>query len=356
VNAGADQAVIGTAPLNLSARFTDPGATDNPWSYTITWGDGATGSGSTNSQANPITASHPYPAPGQYTARVTVTDKDGGTGFDELLVKVLDPSTVQVFSGAANIASCGTDVDEATAQILDTLPGRVFVLGDNVNPSGSAANYTNCYGPTWGRHKARTNPTIGNHEYDVTGANGYFGYFGAAAGDPTKGYYSFDLGDWHVVVLNNTASVASGIGSVQEQWLKADLAASTKRCTIAMFHYPLFFSSDDPSWHSASGVLGIWNDLYQAGAEIVLNGQQYDYERFAPQDPGGNADPRGIREFNVGTGGYATALPTSIAPNTEAVSDAYGILKLSLGPDSYTWQFIPAGGSTFTDSGSGNCH
>jgi len=357
VDAGPDQAVVGTTPLSLRATFTDPGTTDYPWSYTITWGDGTSAGGSTNTQANPITGSHAYPAPGQYTARVTVTDKDGGSSWDELLVKVLDPSTVQVFSGAGNIASCGTDVDEATAQILDTLPGRVFVLGDNVNPSGSAANYTNCYNPTWGRHKARTNPTIGNHEYDVTGANGYFGYFGAAAGDPTKGYYSFDLGDWHVVVLNNTASVASGTGSVQEQWLKADLAASTKRCTIAMFHYPLFFSSDDPSWHSASGVLGIWNDLYTAGAEIVLNGQQYDYERFAPQDPGGNADPaRGIREFNVGTGGYATAMPTSIAPNTEAVSDAYGVLKLSLGPDTYTWQFIPAGGSTFTDSGSGNCH
>jgi uncharacterized protein YjdB/PKD repeat protein len=357
VNAGADQAVIGTAPFSLSARFTDPGATDNPWAYTIAWGDGATSGGSTNSQANPITGSHAYPAPGQYTARVTVTDKDGGSGWDELLVKVLDPSTVQVFSGAGNIASCGTDVDELTAQSLDTLPGRVFVLGDNVNPSGSAANYTNCYNPTWGRHKARTNPTIGSHEYDVTGANGYFGYFGAAAGDPTKGYYSFDLGDWHIIVLNNTASVASGAGSVQVQWLQADLAASTKRCTLAMFHYPLFFSSDDPSWHTASGILAIWNALYVAGAEIVLNGQQYDYERFAPQDPGGNLDPaRGIREFNVGTGGYATAMPTSIAPNTEVVSDSYGILKLSLGPDTYTWKFIPAGGSTFTDSGSGSCH
>ncbi len=358
VNAGPDQAVIGTAPLNLSATFSDPGATDNPWLYTIAWGDGATTGGSVNTETSPITGSHAYPAPGQYTARVTVTDKFGAAGVGQLLVKVLDPNTVQVFSGAGNIASCGTDVDEATAQILDTLPGRVFVLGDNVNPSGSAANYTNCYDPTWGRHKARTNPTIGNHEYDVVGASGYFGYFGAAAGDPTKGYYSFDLGDyWHVVVLNNTASVASGAGSVQEQWLKADLAASTKRCTIAMFHYPLFFSSDDPSWHSASGVLGIWNDLYAAGVEIVLNGQQYDYERFAPQDPGGNADPtRGIREFNVGTGGYATALPTSIAPNTEAVSDAFGVLKLSLAPDTYTWQFIPAPGSTFTDAGSGSCH
>jgi len=199
---------------------------------------------------------------------------------------------------------------------------------------------------------------VGNHEYDVPGANGYWGYFGTAAGDSGKYYYSFDLGSyWHVIVLNNTAAVNSGAGSVQEQWLKADLAASTKPCTIAMFHFPLFFSSDDPSWHSASGVLPIWNDLYAAGADVVLNGQQYDYERFAPQDPGANADSaRGIREFNVGGGGYATSMPASIAPNTEAVSDAFGVLKLTLGPDSYIWDYIPAPGYTFTDHGSGNCH
>jgi hypothetical protein len=287
-----------------------------------------------------------------------VTDKYGAAGSSQFLVKALDPSTVTVFSGAANIATCGSSEPEATAEIIDNLPGSVFVLGDNVNPSGSLTNYQTCYDPTWGRAKARTHPTIGNHEYDVAGANGYFTYFQAAAGDTGKGYYSFDLGPyWHVIVLNNTASVAYGAGSVQEQWLKADLAASTKLCTIAMFHYPLFFSSDDPSWHSASGVLPIWNDLYQAGADIVLNGQQYDYERFAPQDPGANPDPtRGVREFNVWTGGYATAMPSSIAPNTEAVSDAFGVLKLTLGPDSYIWEFIPAPGYTFTDKGSGNCH
>jgi len=358
VNAGPDQSVVAGTALSLQATFNDPGPTDYPWSYTIAWGDGGTDGGATSTQADPLTGSHVYTGSGHYTVQVTVTDKYGAAGSAQFSVKVLDPSTVTVFSGAANIASCGTDEDEATAQLIDNLPGSVFVLGDNVNPGGSATNYTNCYNPTWGRAKARTYPTIGNHEYDVAGASGYFGYFGAAAGDPTKGYYSFDLGPyWHVIVLNNTASVNSGAGSVQEQWLKADLAASTKQCTIAMFHYPLFFSSDDPSWHSASGVLAIWNDLYAAGAEIVLNGQQYDYERFAPQDPGANADPtRGIREFNVGVGGYGTSMPTSIAPNTEAVSDAYGVLKLTLGPDSYIWEFLPAPGYAFTDKGSGSCH
>jgi len=358
VNTGPDQSVVGGTALNLRATFSDPGTTDNPWSYTITWGDGATDAGSTNTQANPITASHLYPAPGRYTARVTVTDKDGGVGSDDIVVKVLDPATVQIFSGASNIASCGTDEDEATAQILDTLPGTVFVLGDNVNPSGSAANYTNCYTPTWGRHKARTRAVVGNHEYDVAGANAFYTYFKPNVGDSAKYYYSFNLGPyWHVIVLNNTASVANGAGSVEEQWLKADLAANTKPCTIAMFHYPLYFSSDDPTWHSASGVLPFWIDLYNANAEIVLNGQQYDYERFAAQDAGANLDPaRGLVSFNPGTGGYASSMPTSIAPNTQAVSDAYGVLKLTLGPDSYIWDFIPAPGYTFTDHGSGNCH
>jgi len=358
VNAGPDQSVVGGTPLNLRTTFADPGTTDDPWSYTIAWGDGVTDGGSLNTQANPISASHMYPAPGRYTARVTVTDKDGGVGTDDIVVKVLDPATVQIFSGASNMASCGTDEDEATAQILDGLPGTVFALGDNVNPSGSAANYTSCYTPTWGRHKARTRAVVGNHEYDVAGANAFYTYFKPTVGDSAKYYYSFDLGPyWHVIVLNNTASVANGAGSVEEQWLKADLAANTKPCTIAMFHYPLFFSSDDPTWHSASGVLPFWIDLYNANAEIVLNGQQYDYERFAPQDAGANLDPvRGLRSFNPGTGGYASSMPTSVAPNTEAISDAYGVLRLTLGPDSYIWDFIPAPGYTFTDHGSGNCH
>jgi hypothetical protein len=234
----------------------------------------------------------------------------------------------------------------------------VFALGDNVNPSGSAANYANCYNPTWGRHKARTHATVGNHDYDVAGANGFYGYFKPTVGDSAKYYYSFDIGPyWHVVVLNNTASVSYGAGSVEEQWLKADLAANTKPCTIAMMHYELFFSSDDDTWHSASGVLPLWNDLYAAGAEIVLGGQDYFYERFGPQDPGANPDPKkGLRQFIAGTGGYASSMPATVAPNSEVRSDAIGVLKLTLGPDSYIWDFIPAAGYTFTDHGSGNCH
>src|SRR6266568_2587218 len=358
VNAGPDQSTLPGATLKVQARFSDPGANDFPWSYAIAWGDGATTNGTKMDQTSAITESHVYAAPGQYTTRVTVTDKDGGAGWDELLVKVLDPATAQVFVGAGNITSCGTDRDEASAKLLDNISGTVFTTGDGANPSGTATTYASCYDPTWGRHRARTYPTPGNHDYDVTGATGYFGYYGAAAGDPSKGYYSFDLGNWHIIVLNNAGSaVPYGAGSAQEQWLKVDLAASTKQCTLAMFHYPRFFSSSIAGWLSSSGPKPFWDDLYAANADVVLNGQQYDYERFAPQDPDGfRDDARGIREFNAGTGGYANGAAAYIAPNTEAISTDYGVLKLTLGPDSYVWEFIPIPGYSFTDSGSGNCH
>jgi hypothetical protein len=261
----------------------------------------------------------------------------------------------EVFVGAGQIARCdGTD-DEATANLLDNIPGTVYTLGDNVRASGSAADFTNCYGPSWGRHKARTRPAAGDMDYQTSGATGYFGYFGGAAGNPSEGYYSYDLGDWHIVVLNSNTSMV--VGSTQERWLKADLAASTKRCTIAMWHTPRFFSSSTPGWNISSSRKILWDDLYAAGAEIVLNGQQHHYERFAPQTPTAvRDDAKGIREFNVGNGGESVGMPTAIANNGEVISTAYGILKLTLGADSYTWEFIPIPGSTFTDSGSGNCH
>ncbi len=358
VSAGADQVLAGSS-VTLRPTFTDPGANDFPWSYSIVWGDGAQQTGTTNSMTTPITGSHSY-APGSYTARVTVTDKDGAAGTDEVKIAVMDPNGVEVFAGAGNISTCGNDWDEATARILDTLPGHVFTLGDAVNPNGTSANYTNCYGPTWGRHKARTVPVPGNHDYDVVGAADYFSYFGAAAGDPAKGYYSFDLGSWHIVVLNNanSATVPYGTGSAQELWLKADLAANTKQCTLAMLHFPAFFSSSDPAWHSSTDVVvPLWVDLYRANVDVVVTGQQYFYERFAPLDESGGPDAvRGVREFSVGTGGYAPSMPSSVAPHSEALSADVGVLKLTLGQGSYLWQFIPAAGMSFTDSGSGSCH
>jgi len=260
--------------------------------------------------------------------------------------------------GAGDISACIDSNDEATAQLLDGISGAVFTLGDNAYDSGTAAEFANCYDPTWGRHKARTRPSAGNHDYYTSGASGYFNYFGAAAGDPSQGYYGYDLGTWHIVVINSNCSKAGGCGagSPQEQWLRADLAAHPTTCTLAYWHYPLFSSG----YHgSLPGTLAIWQALYDYNADVVLNGHDHDYERFAPQDPNGAADPaRGIREFVVGTGGrYLRSLSgTPIANSQVRDHKTFGVLKLTLPPTSYTWQFVPVAGSSFTDSGSAACH
>ena len=233
----------------------------------------------------------------------------------------------------------------------------MFTLGDTVYEDGTPAEYANCYSPSWGRHKGRTRPAVGDHEYRTPGAAGYFGYFGAAAGEPGKGYYSYDLGSWHVVVLNSGCSqVSCSAGSAQEQWLRADLAARNQACTVAYWHNPLFTSG---SVHRPTvAVRPLFQALYEAGAEIVLGGDNHNYERFAPQDPNGNADPtRGIRHFVVGTGGVGHYTFGPIQPNSEVRNDdTFGVLKLTLHPGSYEWEFVPEAGRTFTDSGTGTCH
>jgi hypothetical protein len=199
----------------------------------------------------------------------------------------------------------------------------------------------------------------GNHDYHTSGASGYFGYFGGAAGDPSKGYYSFDLGGWHVIVLNTSdgcATISCAAGSPQEQWLKADLAAHPAQCTLAMWHQPRFNSGAEHG--NDTDVAPFWNDLYAAGADVILNGHEHVYERFAPQDPEGRGDPqRGIREFVVGTGGaplYAFLPPE---PNDRVRNaETHGVIKLTLHPDGYDWRFVPVAGESFTDSGSGECH
>lgn len=270
-----------------------------------------------------------------------------------------------VFVGAGDIAGCtskgglkaGTI---GTAALLDSIPGTVFTIGDDAYEFGSASDFANCYDPSWGRQKARTYPSIGNHEYDLGTPQAYFDYFGPIAGDPTRGYYSFDLGAWHIVMLNsNQDYVPTKTGSPQELWLKADLAASTKRCTIAIWHHPRFYSNDAPSAPGVRGyVKGFWDDLYAAGAEIVLNAHNHFYERYAPMTPDGAVDTvRGLREFIVGTGGKSISDPTSISPTSEVHNGStYGVIKLTLDTASYTWRFIPIAGQTFTDSGSGQCH
>lgn len=258
-----------------------------------------------------------------------------------------------VLVGAGDIADCATDGDEATANLLDGIPGTVFTTGDNVYPAGSTEEFAECYSPSWGRHKARTYPSAGNHDYRTEDATGYFDYFGPVAGEPGKGYYSYELGSWHIVVLNS--NIRAGASSEQVKWLREDLAAHPVACTLAYWHEPRFSSG---SQHGSSvGIQPIWQVLYDHGVDVVLNGHEHNYERFAPQDPQGVADPiRGIRQFVVGTGGRGFyPLTRSIANSEVQNDDTYGVLKLTLHSGSYSWEFIPVAGGTFTDSGSAPC-
>jgi hypothetical protein len=265
---------------------------------------------------------------------------------------------VATLVGAGDIAGCGTVEDAATAKLVESIPGTVFTLGDNAYNNGSGANFTNCYKPTWGRFKSRTRPAPGNHDYFTAGASGYFNYFGAAAGDRKKGYYSYNVGAWHVIVLNSNcwAVGGCGAGSPQEKWLRADLAASKAACTVAMWHHARFSSGRNHGADPATAAF--WTALYQYGAEIVLSGHDHIYERFAPQRPNAVLDYSfGVREFVVGTGGNGHYPIGQIAPNSRVRNNnAAGVLKLTLRPDRYDWKFIPIAGRTFTDSGTNPCH
>jgi hypothetical protein len=260
---------------------------------------------------------------------------------------------------AGDIAGCDTSGDEATAAILDANPGGVVApLGDLAYEYGTAAGFANCYAPTWGRHKARSRPAVGGHEYLTAGAVPYYDYFGALAGDRTKGYYSYDLGSWHVISLNPVCDEIGGCGagSPEERWLQADLAAHPAQCTIAYWHDPRFSSGrvhgSNPTYTA------FWQALYDHGADLVLSAHDHIYERFAPQTPAGALDVvHGIREFVVGTGGRSHYRFGKIEPNSELRNNTtFGVLKLDLRPSSYQWRFIPEAGKTFTDAGTTFCH
>ena len=263
-----------------------------------------------------------------------------------------------ILVGAGDVADCrNLSGAEATAKLVDQIPGTVMVPGDLAYPDGSKENF-DCYDKTWGRVKSRTRPSPGNHEFHAQGATPYFDYFGSAAGDAKNGYYSYELGSWHIIVLNSECLDVGGCdaGSRQEKWLRADLAAHPAVCTLAYWHKPLFSSGgahgNDPE------IEPLWQALYDANADVVINGHDHDYERFAPQTPGGAADAaRGIREFVVGTGGK-NHRPFGPPKSNSEVRDAtaFGVLKLTLKPNAYDWQFIPEAGKSFTDSGSGVCH
>ncbi len=228
----------------------------------------------------------------------------------------------------------------------------VLTLGDNQYEAGEYNNFLNSYDPSWGRVKSLTRPAIGNHEYGTSGAAGYFQYFGSAAGDPSKGYYSYDLGSWHLIALNS--SIARDASSAQVTWLANDLAATTKPCVLAYWHHPRWSSG---SHGSDSSVASFWNTLHAAGADVVLVSHDHLYERFGLQNTTGGADPNGIRQFVVGTGGKSLYAFGTIKANSEARNNTtYGVLMLKLQPSSYSWRFVPESGGTFTDSGTTSCH
>jgi hypothetical protein len=278
------------------------------------------------------------------------------------LVITTGTTTSATLVGAGDIATSGS-ADEATAKLVRSILGTVFTTGDNAYPHGTDADFSSFYQPTWGTEKARTKPSVGNHEYDTPGAAGYFNYFGTAAGERGKGYYSYNRGDWHIIALNSQCSgVVGGCGptSPMVTWLKNDLAANPKKCTLAYFHHALFSSGSEhgDDAYIKDWVKPIWDVLYAANADVVVNGHDHDYERFAPQNPSGVADSaRGIREFVVGTGGTSLRPFGTIKPNSQRRNaTAHGVLKLTLNSTSYDWEFVPVAGQTFTDSGNTSCH
>jgi acid phosphatase type 7 len=293
-------------------------------------------------------------------------------------VPVAGQTTTVTLVGAGDIASCSYDRDEATANVLANVSGTVFTLGDNLYPDGTAAQFANCYDnyrlsdgsvfdatrtSWWGRYKARTKPAVGNHEYHTPEASGYLGYFGARAGNPAKGYYTYKRGSWRIIVLNSNCSAVGGCGELSPQggWLEKTLTKYPARCTLAYFHHPLFASTGAAS----PEVRPFWNILDNHNADVILSGHAHYYERFAPQLPDGTRDESsGIREFVVGTGGAPPENPMTSPRAANSVIDsekspgvtAYGVLKLRLSAGSYTWKFLPVAGEIFTDSGTGQCH
>lgn len=268
-----------------------------------------------------------------------------------------------VLVGAGDIAGC-SDLSgaKATAKLIESIPGTVFAAGDLAYERGTFEEFENCYDSTWGKFKIRTRPSPGNHEYTVSSASGYFRYWGKQVGDLGNGYYSYDLGSWHIVALNTNCNAKGldgcGEGSPEEIWLKQDLAAHPNACILAYGHHPLFSSGLFSKHAEHPELTWFWRDLFKAHADLVLAGHEHSYERFAPQDPAGNSDPEfGIREIVVGTGGRSHTPLGYAKPNSEVRDDrTYGVLKLTLSPGKYRWEFVPIAGQTFRDSGEGVCH
>jgi acid phosphatase type 7 len=299
---------------------------------------------------SPSPSSSSSQAPGTSSSPRVETETPSGT-------PLASPTGDPVLVGAGDIGDCGEDGDEATAKLLDGIPGTVFTVGDNAYNNGTAEQFQECYHPNWGRHRERTRPAPGNHDWGRGNLDGYLGYFEAQATGPDgTSWYSYDLGTWHVIVLDSVCSeVGCDAGSPQVEWLEADLAASDARCTVAYWHHPRFSSGR----HGNDRAVDVfWQRLYDADVDVVVNGHDHDYERFAPQDPDNAKDSeRGIREFVVGTGGTNLRRFEEPKPNSELrVAGVHGVLALTLRDGTYEWEFIATTESDVSDRGTAPCH
>lgn len=384
VDAGFDMPAEVGRTVSFTARITPAqGASATDYHWTLAWGDGAVDSGAVD-QSGMLSTTHTYTGVGQFGLRLGAHGAGAAdTGWDTATVSVAASGTPQVFIGAGDIGECGKVHSSKTAAVIEATPGTVFTLGDNAYPTATLSDFENtsgigCWANTWGKFKKRIHPTPGNHEFqeypkDSTG-DGYFGYFGVAAHTQPIGDYSYDVGAWHIIVLNSSFLESEPLGralniNTQLAWLSSDLAAHPATCTLAMWHHPHISSGPthgaDPA--ETGPTKPFWDTLYAHGADVILSGHEHNYERFAPQKSDGTADPtNGIREFVAGTGGggYDT-LATIKLPNSEVSTTEHGVLKFTLSPGSYHWEFIPTSGplgeldpSTFmfTDSGTASCH
>jgi acid phosphatase type 7 len=316
------------------------------YTYTV---DALDGWGNRSSQSAPITVEVPGEAAGPW---VVMAAGD----------IACDPADPAFNAGTGTSAKCR---QRATSDLLaQAAPDAVLALGDNQYECAGTNAFISSYDLAWGRMKSITYPVVGNHEYftsggtdcDTTGgARGYFQYFGARAGDPASGYYSFDIGPWHLIALNSECGKIGGcgVGSPQELWLRSDLEAHPTQCTLAFYHRPRF----GPTGTADTPALGaLWADLEARRVDVVLNGHVHAYDRFKPMSSSGQPDPDGIREFIVGTGGKSLqSLGTPVSTVDAQGTSSFGVLRLSLSVDSYAWSFLPVTKGGFTDSGSSVC-
>lgn len=260
-----------------------------------------------------------------------------------------------VIYAVGDIADCDTDGDESAAALLAATTGSILTLGDTVYPDGSPERFRDCFDPAWGAYKARIRPVPGNHDYVTKNAAGYFAYFGAAAAESTGGYYSYDLGGWHLIALNSNCSAVGGCGAASPMlaWLKDDLARHLDACTLAYYHHPRWSSGQ----HGSDATLqDLWQILVDGGVDVVLNGHDHDYERFAPLDAEGRTATNGTREFVVGTGGKSRYTFSRIEPASQVRDNtSFGVLKFMLGAGDYAWEFLPVAGADFADRGKSSC-